>query len=288
MNKQMISYFCMMLLIPTLVLSSSVSSLPESYDSLDYPLINLTADNLVVLRGVIDMESVSKTIEQLHSVGTDSVYLYLNSHGGSVVDGYHLVQTIDALHKSGKTVTCIADTAISMAFVIFQSCPVRYVRPSSILMQHQMSFGIRGSIEQVKNFVSFVDGMEEEINIRQALRIGMPVTEFKDKIMNDWWVYGYQTIENNLADEMVFMLCSKDLMEQTTVTTINTWWGPITLHYSGCPLLNYPRKIIFGNEEDIDVEDRKMITELLMSINDPIKAMDNYKEYRKMILGENY
>jgi ATP-dependent Clp protease protease subunit len=287
MNKQMIGYCCMMLLIPTLVLSSSVGSLPESYDNLDYPLINLTADNLVVLRGTVNMESVSNVIEQLHAVGNDSVYLYINSPGGSVVDGYHLVQTIDALYKSGKTVICIADTAISMAFVIFQSCPVRYIRPSSILMQHQMSFGIRGSIEQVKNYVSFVDNMEEEINIRQALRIGMPVTEFKDKIMNDWWTYGYQTIEHNLADEMVFMLCDKELMEQTTVTVINTWFGPVTLHYSGCPLLNYPKKILFDSEDNINIEDKKMITDLLMSINDPIKAMNNYNDYRKMILGCN-
>jgi ATP-dependent Clp protease protease subunit len=284
MNKQMIGYCCMMLLIP--VLSSSVGSLPESYDCLDYPLINLSTENLVVLRGAVNMESVSKTIEQLHSVGNDSVYLYLNSPGGSVVDGYHLVQMIDALHKSGKTVTCIADTAISMAFVIFQSCPVRYVRPSSILMQHQMSFGVRGSIEQVKNYVNFVDGMEEEINIRQALRVGMEVSEFKEKIMNDWWVYGYQTVENNLADEMVFMLCDKDLIAQTTVTTIHTWFGQVTLHYSGCPLLNYPREIVFGND-DVDTEDKRMITDLLMSINNPNEAMNKYAEYRKMILGQH-
>ena len=271
----------------------------SNYWSPSYPVIQLTDDNHVVLRGPIDTSTASRVIRELHTKGSDDeVYLYINSPGGSVVDGYHIVQTIDALYHSGKTVKCVADTAISMAFVIFQSCPVRYARPSSILMQHQMSFGVGGPIEHVRNYVEFVEGMENDMLLRQAARVGLTPEEFKAKTLSDWWTYGSEITANNLADEMVYVLCAESEFNRTTKVVYRTFFGDVTVHFSGCPLLNVPLRVEWGSSDETttdtdedtttdtpDEDTQKEVEDLLMKLFDPLAMYENYARLCQLFPG---
>merc|ERR1719313_652014 len=101
-----------------------------------------------------------------------------------------IVDVINALHKSGKKVNCISDFSASMAFIILQSCPVRYATFSSVLMQHQMSLGLEGNLENVKSYLEFIDNVDDELNRMQAVKIGMSEKDFKHKVMSDWWIHG--------------------------------------------------------------------------------------------------
>lgn len=240
-----------------------------AYPHSPLPLVTLTSDNVVTLRGPVTTSSVSDTIQRMISVTQthNEVNLVLSTPGGSVVDGYQLVQVIDALAKQGKTVNCIADVAISMGFVIFQSCPNRYVRPSSILMQHQMSFGISGPIEHVNNYVKFVNGMERDLTERQAKRLGLSEEEFRDRIRSDWWAFGYDILRNDMADEMRLVTCDRDLLEKTEDITFDTFFGPVTLEMSKCPLIAKPLKVRFGGEEVDAKVASKIVREFLPNVS---------------------
>lgn len=257
-----------------LLVLTSASPYPNS----NYPLVTATTQNTVVLRGPVDSSSVSDTIQKLLQVEGNDVYLVLSTPGGSVVDGYHLVQTIDALYAKGVTVHCIADVAISMGFVIFQSCPVRYVRPASILMQHQMSFGTSGAIEHVKSYVNFVSNMARELNERQANRVNLTLNEFRNRTLSDWWVFGHQTLTDNLADQMVNLLCGHDTLDKTMSETRMTMFGPVELEFYQCPLLNKPKSVKWEN----NLNESQVSS--LIAMFDPDKMVSDYDKISGLLV----
>ena len=142
-------------------------------------LIELNSRNLITLRGPIKHESVSDFLNKTSKVDSNEIYVYISSPGGSVMEGMKIVDVIKALDQSGKKVNCISDFSASMAFIILQSCPNRYATFSSVLMQHQMSLGLEGNLENVRSYLEFIGNVDEELNKMQAEKIGMNEKEFK-------------------------------------------------------------------------------------------------------------
>ena len=103
-----------------------------------YKVLEFNSRNLITIRGPIQGSSSTNWITAMNDrdPDVDTMYIYLSSPGGSVLEGNKLIDQIRTLQLSSVQVVCIADFAASMAFVIFQSCPNRYITTSSILMQH--------------------------------------------------------------------------------------------------------------------------------------------------------
>jgi ATP-dependent Clp endopeptidase proteolytic subunit ClpP len=196
--------------------------------------IELTNDNFVSLRGSITSQSINNIINDLIKLKVDTRYIYLNTNGGSVDAGLKLVNTIKDLTNKNIVVNCIADTAISMGFVIFQSCKGRYVLEHSTLMQHQISLShIEGQIRNINSYFKFINNMENKLNKIQANRIGLSLESFEEKIHDDWWLDSEDSIKNNVSDEIVNIYCNFENSEEEV--TINELFGQIKLVYSKCP-----------------------------------------------------
>ena len=118
----------MMLLIPTLALSQ----------------ITLTKNNHVLFKGVVNAESVAKASRDLLKLSFktkpgDTIYLVLNSPGGSVYDGLNFVQLFATIPRN---VECIAIKAHSMAHHFLQACPGKRYGVSNIMsMAHRAAGG---------------------------------------------------------------------------------------------------------------------------------------------------
>ena len=101
-----------------------------------------------------------------------------------------------------------------MAFVIFQNCSNRYVISSTTLMQHQISLsGLRGPLNNLMNYLDMINKISYELDNMVSTRIKMDLTEYRNKISNDWWIYGNLAIEQGVADEFVFVGCETELYE---------------------------------------------------------------------------
>lgn len=206
-------------------------------------LIELNENNFITLRGTVDGDSVSRWIRDINLINSNDIYLYIKSPGGSVTQGMTFIEQINSLQKGGKNIHCIADFAASMAFIIFQSCPQRYIMSSSILMQHQMSLELKGNLQNLQNYLVFIDEINSVAINNQASRINMKSIDFQNKVMNDWWVSGNFALENNLADEIVNVKCEKSLFNSIEEIDINTIFGKIVLEFYSCPIINNPVKI---------------------------------------------
>lgn len=192
--------------------------------------IKLNTTNNIILRGEINSESASKFIYDLNMLpDKNNTMIYLHTPGGSVVDGMKIVSEVKKHNLS-----CIADTAYSMGFIIFQACKNRYITSSGRLMQHQMAFGIADQKNRVENYIEFINQMEDEIVYEQASRINITSEAFRAKITDDWWLYGSNAVLQNCADEVVNVECSRSLTKDTEIIEK----GLYKYTYSKCPLVN--------------------------------------------------
>jgi ATP-dependent protease ClpP protease subunit len=168
---------------------------------------------------------------------TKKTTLFINSPGGSVHAGSHLIQYMRSLQNQNITIECIGENFMSMAFVIFQACDYRMVLEHSIGMQHQMSFGMRGNIENIRNVFEMHDTINENIISMEIEKIGIDRQEYNDKIAHDWWIVGYDNIKENTADEVVLFSCAQDLYEiiqvrKEKLSSYNTFY----VYTHKCPL----------------------------------------------------
>ena len=199
--------------------------------------IRFNTTNNIMIKGTINNDLSSKFVYELQKIkNKKNIYVYLNTPGGSIDDGMQIV----ALVKKYK-LSCIAEKAYSMGFIIFQSCNKRYIMPHSRLMQHQLSYGIQNEKLKIDSYVNFVNAMEKQLVKEQADRIGLHEDEFYKKTINEWWLYGNDIINEKCADKLVNVECSVTLTKQNYTLNI----GSYEYVYSRCPLVD---KYIYKNK----------------------------------------
>jgi ATP-dependent Clp protease protease subunit len=202
--------------------------------------ITLTPDNTIVLKGKIDYLTVAEVSDKILTHPEDELYLFIDSPGGQIFPG---LQLANILENTDKEVTCIANIAASMAFIIMQHCDERLVMDHSIMMQHVASYGLRGQEPNNYSFSKFFRKMVKQIIKKQADKIGMSYGEFYRKTRNDWWLFGEDIVSWNVADEIVTVACSSAMSKVTIKKSIRSLFWNIEVTYSGCPLISAPIKI---------------------------------------------
>lgn len=192
--------------------------------------IHLTANNTVVLKGKINDESVSYVVKEI--IKNAPKYMFIDSSGGSMIAGSYLLETLRNVN-----LTCIIGRAYSMAFVILQACETRYILQTSTTMQHQASLRVDGELLQIKEYIDMVSDMEDNMNEMQSARIGMAKKDFVDKVKTEWWSYGHNIVKNGIADDIVSITCSKDLVNKKIKIKEISFIFETTRVYSACPLI---------------------------------------------------
>lgn len=244
--------------------------------------VYLTKSNVLTLRGTVDEHSIGNLVRQIQMRPDQDLFLYIVSPGGDIMEGLHLIEAMKA-HK-GK-ITCVADVAISMAFVILQACETRLTLASAILMQHEASYGVRGTAPQNYSFVLWLQSVLKRMDETQANRIGMSYADFKAKTATDWWLDGFQAVGQKVADGFASVSCSKELTDSTIVEEIPLMFGAkAVLEWSGCPLIHVPNKISLKLPNDMkrtkEIEERylEIIDRYTLSTdpNDNIKKLERY------------
>ena len=64
-------------------------------------LIGLSQKNLIVLRGQITGKSAADVIVRMNTVSVPTIYIYISSPGGSVMDGLTIVDQIEVMKHQG-------------------------------------------------------------------------------------------------------------------------------------------------------------------------------------------
>jgi len=206
--------------------------------------ITLSANNFVSLVGPVTASSVNDVIKSFSSKGVidymednKKINLYINSPGGSVFAGNHLVQYIKTLQDTNIDINCIAQNFMSMGFVIMQSCTNRYVMFDSIGMQHQMSLGLRGNIENIRTHFSLLDRINNAIIDIEIAKIKMDREVYLKKILSDWWLFGEENVKEGVADKLVTVKCIPSIINEKVKRTDSIFGIDFSIELNKCPIL---------------------------------------------------
>lgn len=113
---------------------------------------NLLKNRIIFLNGEVNDESAYDVITKLlylDSISNDEISLYINSPGGSVIQGLAIIDCMNII-KSDVATYCIG-SAYSMGAIILSSGSVgkRYTLPNSEIMIHSPSSSFNGKTEEI-------------------------------------------------------------------------------------------------------------------------------------------
>lgn len=231
------------LLLPILFLLPNISVAGK--------IVNLTTKNTLSLRGPVTSESVAKLSEKLLKLSKKldknaTIYLTLDTPGGSVIDGVNFIDTANSIPQKVKTITIFA---ASMGFQIAQHMDDRLITPGGILMSHRASLGIRGELYgELDSQLSFIRKIVDRLDKKTSARLNMTRSTYAKKIADEYWLDGKGAVMTNAADHLVRIRCSKKMLKRYTETA-QSIFGTIKVTYSKCPIITAPLKLEL---EDLD------------------------------------
>lgn len=125
-------------------------------------VVQVTLHHFYIL-GVI--EGPEKYLDLVHTLKTvedhDTVFIYLNSVGGSL---YTTIQIINAIQNcNGTVITCLEGEACSAATVIFLTGHKHIINDSGAFMVHKYSHGVEGKGSDVASQVKFTERYFDEL-----------------------------------------------------------------------------------------------------------------------------
>ena len=174
----------------------------------------LLKDRIVMLNGEINNAVSHSIIMQLLVLSaedpTADIYMYINSPGGSVMDGFALFDTMNAIPNDIVTI-CLGSAASMGSFLLSAGTKgKRYSLPNSRLMYHQVMSGIPGSTQYVDIARSTAEVEKLYIKLNTFLSEftdgKITAAEMKKKTDRDWWLSPEEAIKIGFIDNVIMSL----------------------------------------------------------------------------------
>jgi ATP-dependent Clp endopeptidase proteolytic subunit ClpP len=99
----------------------------------------------------LSIELSTNMLSTMHEVNPPQpIWLHINSFGGNLMDGYAVSDTINRIKEMVPVITIVEGCAMSAGSIISTSGSKRLMRAKSIMLIHQLSSGMWGKFEEIK------------------------------------------------------------------------------------------------------------------------------------------
>lgn len=168
-------------------------------------LTKMLDDRVIMLMTPVNNISMTSVISQLLYLNvkdpSSPIHLYISSPGGSVLDGYGIIDTMNLIEAPVYTYTI--GLAASMGALIFLNGVKRYMLPHSELMLHQPLGGVSGQASDIEITANRIIKMKKDINEMIATRCNLDIEKVEKFIDRDRYFNATEAIEYGLADEII-------------------------------------------------------------------------------------
>jgi ATP-dependent protease ClpP protease subunit len=105
------------------------------------------AAKIVPVVGEVNQSLLSQAQKLNKLAGESTIYVLINSPGGSVLVGNVFIQAMEMAKARGSTIECaVTNLAASMGMHILAHCDKRYVLTGGILLFHEARVGVQGNL----------------------------------------------------------------------------------------------------------------------------------------------
>lgn len=166
----------------------------------------LLMDRIIFVNGEVESNMANILTAQLLWLDQQSdkqINLYINSPGGSVIDGLQILDTTKIINAPIST-TCLGMSA-SMGAVIL-SCGEkgqRFALPHSRVMIHQVSSACRGSYSDMKIEFEQTERCKKDVYNILAENLGKTYDEIELLCDRNNWFIGEEAVKLGIVDEIV-------------------------------------------------------------------------------------
>jgi ATP-dependent Clp protease protease subunit len=139
----------------------------------------------------------------LSSIGGEGISIYINSPGGSVMDGLAIIDTMNFIKNKVSTI-CVGEAA-SMGAVLL-SCGtkgLRYVLPHARVMIHQVSGGARGTVSDMRIDLEVAERCRKDVYTLLAKNMGKTFEEVETLCDRNNWFVGQEAVELGIVDKVL-------------------------------------------------------------------------------------
>ena len=130
-----------------------------------------------------------------------NIYLHISSYGGSVFAG---LTAMDYVKKSEIPVVSIVDGCVaSAATLISVVANQRLIHENSFMLIHQLSSGMWGNYEALKDSMENCDTLMETIRGIYSKHTKIPKKQLNDILQRDLWFDAETCLKYGLVDEII-------------------------------------------------------------------------------------
>ena len=147
------------------------------------------------------IRNLVKEIIALDNINSDPIMLYINSPGGSVDDGFALIDVIRGIQS--PVITIIIGSACSMAGVISIAGDKRLMSEHSIWMAHDMKAGIRGKTKDILDTAEFFKKEQKKLFSFIRKNTKLSEAEIQNAISGALWLYPKECLKKGIIDAII-------------------------------------------------------------------------------------
>ena len=167
----------------------------------------LLRDRIIMISTPVDESLASIVVSELLYLQSEDakspIHMYINTPGGSVVDGLAIVDTMNIISCPVYTY-CMGQCA-SMGSILLSSGEkgFRYVLPNGRIMIHQVSGGSKGTYEDMKRSVEEAGRLNDLLANILAKNTGKSIEEVKKDMDRDYFMDASEAIKYGLVDSIL-------------------------------------------------------------------------------------
>ncbi len=189
------------MLIPTVIEKSPQGD--RAYDIYS----RLLRENIIFLNGEVNSDSANIVIAQLLFLASENpnkdIKLYINSPGGSIVDGLAIIDTMNHIKNDVSTI-CVG-MAASMGAMILSSGTKgkRFALPNSEVMIHQPLGGYEGQASDIEIRSKRMLKMKEDLYKMLVKNTGQKYDKIVKDADRDYFMSAEEAKKYGMVDKVI-------------------------------------------------------------------------------------
>ncbi|MDR1628756.1 MAG: ATP-dependent Clp protease proteolytic subunit [Oscillospiraceae bacterium] len=169
----------------------------------------LLNDRIIMLNGPVANESASLIIAQmLFLESADSsrdIYFYINSPGGSVTDGFAVMDTMNYIKCDVSTISVGQSGSAASLLLASGAKGKRFALQNSEVLIHQpsVSGGLQGQATDIKIHSDWMERTKHKLHEIYSALTGQPIEKIKADMERDYYMTAQQAKEYGLVDQII-------------------------------------------------------------------------------------
>lgn len=168
----------------------------------------LLKDNIIFLSGQVNPDTASIVIAQLLFLSSEDskkeIKLYVNSPGGSVVDGLAIIDTMNHIKNDVSTI-CVGMAASMGAMILSAGAKGKRfaLKNAEILIHQPLMSGLEGQASDIEIHARQIIKMKSQLAKMLVENTGQPIAKIEKDMDRDFYMSADEAKKYGIVDKVI-------------------------------------------------------------------------------------